>query len=549
MTITSRIVSRWMHLSPAQTHDIVVTRNIPVPMPDGVILLAEHYASRNGIRQPTILFRSPYGRSGIFGSQSARIYAERGFQVLVQSCRGTAGSGGQFNYARNEHDDGLATIEWIKQQDWFSGELVMVGASYLGVVQWAVAADAGPELKALVPQVTASDFNHFRFQGGSFTLETNLGWSTMMASYAASGLGINTFLDTWRRNRRLEKAYQHLPLNEADRIIIGQTTKFYQIVLWHGLDDDYWKPVDFSARVGEVTIPIYLMGGWYDIFLDWQLKDYLALRAAGRHPYLLIGPWTHGEISIYSTMTRETLTWLQAQLKGNPGNLREAPVHLFVMGANQWRDFPDWPPPAQNERWYLQPNGALALTPPPVSEPDHYCYDPSDPTPAVGGNSLGSGNHIGAKDNRKLESRADVLVYTSAVIEHDVEVIGSVTADLYVRSSLQHTDFFARLCVVEPSGKSINLCDGIIRLSPDSTVPQADGSIRIQINIWPTAYRFRRGQRIRLQVSSGAHPRFVRNPGTGEPLATATKLRVAEQSVYHDPEHPSSILLPIIKAE
>ncbi len=548
MSITSRLVNRWMHLPPAQTQDIVVTRNIPIQMPDGVILLADHYASRNGIRQPTILIRSPYGRRGLFGAFSASSYVERGFQVLVQSCRGTAGSGGEFRFARNEHDDGLATIEWIKRQDWFSGELAMLGASYLGFVQWAVAADAGPELKAIIPQITTADFNHFRFQGGSYTLESSLGWSTMMASYASTGLGMNMLLGMWGRNRRLKKAYRHLPLNEADRIIIGRSTRLYQHVLEHGPDDDYWKPVDFSLRVGEVTIPIYLMGGWYDIFLDWQLKDYQALRAAGRNPYLLIGPWVHGDISSYSTMTRETLTWLQAHLKGNTSKLREAPVRLFVMGANQWRTFSDWPPPAQNERWYLQPEGALAPTPPPTSEPDRYSYDPANPTPAVGGNSLGSRKHMGVKDNRKLEARADVLTYTSAVLEHDVEVIGPVTAELYVRSSLQHTDFFARLCVVQPSSKSINLCDGIIRLTPDCVVPQADGSLCIQIDIWPTAYHFRRGQRIRIQVSSGAHPRFTRNLGSGEPLATATKLRVAEQNVYHDPEHPSAILLPVVQA-
>ena len=543
MSVTSRLISRWMHLPPAETYAVEVTRKIQVPMPDGVTLFADHYASRNGIRQPTILVRSPYGRTAF----PARIYAERGYQVLVQSCRGTAGSGGQFSYARNEQHDGLATIEWLKRQEWFSGELVMIGPSYLGFVQWAVAADAGPELKAIVPQVTAADFSHFRFQGGSFTLEISLGWTTMMASYASSGLGMNMLLGMWGRIRKLEKAYRHLPLNEADRIIIGQPTKLYQNVLLYGPDDDYWKPVDFSARVGEVTIPIYLMGGWYDLFLAWQLKDYQALRAAGRNPYLLVGPWVHGDISSSSTMTRESLAWLQTHLKGNAGKLREAPVRLFVMGVNQWRDFPDWPPPAQNERWYLQPGGALARTPPPIAEPDRYRYDPADPTPAVGGNSLGSRKHMGAKDNRKLEARADVLVYTSAVLEHDVEVIGPVTADLYVRSSLQHTDFFARLCVVELSGKSINLCDGIVRLTPDCVVPQADGSLHIQIDLWPTAYHFHRGQRMRIQVCSGAHPRFVRNLGTGEPLATATKLRVADQTVYHDPEHPSSILLPVIK--
>ncbi len=329
---------------------------------------------------------------------------------------------------------------------------------------------------------------------------------------------------------------------------IGQPTQLFQNVLLHGPDDDYWKPVDYSARVGEVTIPIYLMGGWYDLFLDWQLKDYQAIRAAGRHPFLLIGPWVHGDISSFPTMKRETLAWLHAHLKGNPGNLREAPVRLFVMGTNQWRDFSDWPPPAQNERWYLQPGGALAPTPPPISEPDRYRYDPADPTPAVGGNSLGSRKHMGAKDNRKLEARADVPIYTSTVLEHDVEVIGPVIAELYVRSSLQYTDFFARLFVVEPSGKSINLCDGIVRLTPGCVVPQADGSLRIQIDIWPTAYRFHRGQRIRIQVSSGAHPRFTRNLGSGEPLATASTLRIAEQTVFHDPEHPSAILLPIIRA-
>ena len=542
MSITSRLVSRWMHLPPAQTRDIEVTRNIQVPMPDGVTLLADHYASRNGIRQPTILVRSPYGRTAF----PARIYTERGFQVLVQSCRGTAGSGGEFRYARNEHDDGLATIEWIKRQDWFSGELAMVGPSYLGLVQWAVAADAGPELKTIIPQITTADFNHFRYQGGSYTLESSLGWSTMMASYASTGPGMNMLLGMLGRNRKLKQAYRHLPLNEADRIITGRSTKLYQSVIEHGPDDDYWKPVDFSSRVPEVTIPIYLMGGWYDLFLDWQLKDYQALRAAGRHPYLLIGPWAHGDISSSSTMNRETLNWLPAHLKGNTSKLRENPVRLFVMGVNQWRNFPDWPPPAQDERWYLQPGGALALTQPPSSEPDHYRYDPSDPTPAVGGNSLGSRKHMGAKDNRKLEARADVLVYTSAELEHDVEVIGPITADLYVRSSLQHTDFFARLCVVEPSGKSINLCDGIVRLTPrlhsstsrrQLTHPDRHLAHRLPLQSWPADC---------IQVSSGAHPSFVRNLGTGEPLATATKLQVAEQSVYHDPEHPSAILLPVI---
>jgi putative CocE/NonD family hydrolase len=547
MSFASRLINALLRLPPAETHDIVVKRDIQVPMPDGVILLADHYAPRSGPKRPTILVRTPYGRKGFFSFTFAYPYVTHGYQVFVQSCRGTAGSGGEFRYARNERADGLATIEWMKQQDWFSGDLAMVGGSYLGFVQWAVAAEAGPEMKALVPSITTADFNHFRFQGGSFELESSLGWSTMMTTDAATGLRLN-ILRQIRRERRLAQAYGHVPLNTADRIVIDQTSSIFQSNLDHGPDDEYWNPVDVSDRVDEVTTPIYLQGGWYDLFLDWQLKDYQRLRAAGRQPYLLVGPWTHGQFASLPEMTRETLAWLDTHVKGKSGALRETPVRLFVMGANKWRGFADWPPPAQSERWHLQPGGALAQAAPPASEPDRYRYDPADPTPAVGGNSLGAQKHMGAKDNRQLEARQDVLVYTSAVLEQDVEVIGPVTADLYVRSSLEHTDFFARLCVVEPSGKSINLCDGIVRLAPGSQpAPDADGVRHLLLDLWPTAYRFRKGQRIRVQVSSGAHPRFVRNLGTGEALATATKMVAADQTVYHDPQHPSAFLLPVVR--
>lgn len=548
MSFASRLISRLMHLPPAQSHDIAVTRDIPITMSDGVVLFADHYAPRGSSKLPTLLIRSPYGRKGLVSALMVLPYAERGYQVLIQSCRGTAGSGGQFHYARHEHDDGLDTIAWIKQQEWFSGELATLGASYLGFVQWAVAADAGPELKAMVPQVTTSDFNHFRFQGDSLNLETTLGWTTMMTQQAASGMKLSSLLLSGQRNRKLERAYAHLPLGEADQIVIHQPSQLFQEQLLHAPEDDYWKPVDFSQRLAEVNVPAYFMAGWYDIFLHWQLKDYQALRSAGKQPYLLIGPWTHTSFANSGVITRETLAWLDAHVKGKQESLRETPVQLFVMGENKWRSFADWPPPVQIEHWYLQADGGLASTPPLASQPDRYRYDPSDPTPAVGGNSLGAAKHMGPKDNRSLEARADVLVYTSAVLEQDMEVIGPLSADLYVRSSLEYTDFFARLCVVQSSGKSINLCDGIVRLTPGSIPPEPDGSLHISIEVWPTAYHFRKGERIRLQVSSGAHPRFIRNTGSGEPLTTGTKLCIADQVVYHDPEHPSAILLPVLSS-
>jgi putative CocE/NonD family hydrolase len=549
MSFVSRLVSLLLRLPPAQTRDLVVTRNIPVPMPDGVVLLADHYAPRGGSHLPTLLVRTPYGRSGIFSALTVVPYAERGYQVVIQSCRGTAGSEGDFVYARYEHDDGLATIAWIQQQAWFSGELATIGASYSGFVQWCIAADAGPELKAIVPQITASDFNHFRFQDGSLNLELSLNWSTMMTETAATGFRFSSIFQSRQRERSLEHAYQHVPLEEADQLVVHQASQPFQDQLLHGPEDSYWEPVDYQTSVEEVHAPAYLMGGWYDIFLLWQLQDYQALRRAGKHPYLLIGPWTHTSFTRSGRVIRETLAWVDTHVKGKRKQLHDLPVQLFMMGENRWRYFADWPPPVQNETWYLQAGGKLAPSMPQPSEPDHYRYDPADPTPAVGGNSLGAATRMGPKDNRVLEARPDVLVYTSAVLERDIEVIGPVTADLYVRSSLDYTDFFARLCVVEASGKSINLCDGMIRLTPGSVSSQPDGSMHIRIEVWPTAYRFSQGQRIRVHISSGAHPRLLRNSGTGEPFATGTKLLVADQTVYHDPEHPSAILLPCLEPQ
>ncbi|MGH2484678.1 MAG: CocE/NonD family hydrolase [Ktedonobacterales bacterium] len=501
MSFTSRVLGRLMRLPPAQTHDIAITRDIQIAMPDGVVLLANHYAPRASEKPPTILVRSPYGRKGFFGAMTALPYAERGYQVLIQSCRGTAGSGGQFRYARHEHEDGLATIAWIKRQSWFSGELATLGPSYLGFAQWAVAADAGPELKAMIPQVTTADFNHFRYQGGSLNLETSLGWSTMMTAQAATGLTFSSILLSGWRNRGLERAYMKAPLGEADRLVVHQASESFQDQILHGPEDAYWEPTDYSSRVPETQAPAYLMAGWYDIFLSGQLKDYQALRAAGKQPYLLVGPWTHTGFSGDGLVIRESLAWLDARVRGKRDKLPETPVQLFVMGEKKWRRVADWPPPATSERWYLQPNGGLAPTTPPASPPDRYRYDPADPTPAVGGNSLGAAKHMGPKDNRALEARADVLVYTSAVLERDVEMIGPVSADLYIRSSLENTDFFARLCVVEPSGKSINLCDGILRHSA------SDSRERLTGTRWEPAPRHR-GLANRLPLPQGtAHSR------------------------------------------
>jgi putative CocE/NonD family hydrolase len=543
MSLASRLAGLAMRLPPAVTHDLVVTPDIPVPMPDGVSLLADLYQPRAGSRRPVILLRSPYGRKALFGFSFGRLFAERGFQVVIQSCRGTFGSGGDFRYAHDERADGLATVAWMREQPWYGGELVLIGESYLGFAGWAIAADIGPELRAMIHTFTTADFNHFRYQGGTVCLANALVWSAILAALRR-GVGLVDGLFILRTaERAMRKAAYHLPLGAADQVLLGARSLNYQETMEHpGPDPDYWRAADYRHRLPEVRAPIDLIAGWYDMFLAEQLVDYRTLRAADAQPYLLIGPWTHGASGQQGL--NETWAWLRAHLQGDPSRLRKLPIRLFVMGANTWRDYADWPPPARAERWYLQPGGGLAPTVPASSEPDRYRYDPADPTPSLGGNYLGG--FAGAKDNRRLEVRPDVLVYTSDVLREPLEVIGPLSAELYVRSSLEHTDFFVRLCVVEPSGRSTNLCDGIIRLAPGSASSDVAGVRRVQIEIWPTAYRFRPGQRLRVQVSSGAHPRFVRNLGAGESIATATTMRVAEQEIFHDAARPSHITLPVV---
>jgi hypothetical protein len=291
--------------------------------------------------------------------------------------------------------------------------------------------------------------------------------------------------------------------------------------------------------VAEIDVPVSSVAGWHDIFLPGQLRDHQALQAAGREARLTVGPWSHISLSTGSVAFGEALGFGLALARGGrpPGR---APVRLFVMGEEKWRDFPSWPPPGyQAQRFHLQPGAALGTAVPGESDPDGYRYDPADLTPAVGGVRMAIGVKAGRVDNTRLEARPDVLAYTAAALGADVEVIGEVSAEIWFRSTQPSADVFVRLCDVDPAGRSVNVCDGLAGIAGAGHVSRA------MVALWPTAYRFRRGHRIRVQVSSGASPRYNRNPGTGEPRATAATLRVADQQVFHDPAHPSAIILPV----
>jgi putative CocE/NonD family hydrolase len=540
MSWASRGLARLWRLPPARTRRVAVERDLPVPAHDGSILLADRYYPADDPRAPLVLVRTPYGRRGVNGL-SARLLAERGYQVLVQSCRGTFGSGGRFDPFVNEAADGLATLEWLRRQRWFGGLLATHGGSYVGFAHWALAAQGVPELRAMAVQLSGSDLRGLMRPGGSVALETALTWT-----YTIQHMELpppRMVLALLRFGRVLRRAASRLPLLETDTVVAGHEVEFFRRWLEREPDDEGWSAIDVSSGLDRVTVPVQLLGGWYDIFLPALLADYTRLRRAGQTVRLVIGPWAHASGATFRVGLREALDWFDRHLHGAPAP-PQAPVRIFVMGGGGWLDLPDWPPPHMRPRaHYLHPGGRLAAQPPPPSLPDHYRYDPARPTPAVGGVTLSAG--AGPKDNRRLEARDDVLTYTGETLQRDLVVMGPVSAELFVRSSLEHTDFFVRLCDVDAHGRSFNLCDGLTRLEPGRPPADADGVRRVRIDLWPTAHRFRQGHRIRVQVSSGAHPRFARNLGLGEPVARGTAFRAADQEVLHDPEHPSVILLPL----
>jgi uncharacterized protein len=505
-------------------------------MPDGTVLLADRWAPRTGgDKLPVALARTPYGRGALMTEGPVRPLAERGFQVILQSVRGTFGSGGVFEPMRNEREDGLATLEWVLNQPWFGDSIVLVGASYLGYAQWAVADRLPPEVKAMIPQVTGAALTLDFLRPDSYSLETPFGLGVLIAGQERR-LGVVRGLLEGGKTRR---AMSTLPLGEADVAAIGRRSGYIQDILRHDADDPYWAAIDHRRRVAETTVPVSSVGGWYDVFLPGQLRDFSVLQQAGRTARLTVGPWTH--LSMDGITMREVLDFGLACARGAEPPKR-GPVRLYVMGEEAWRDFESWPPPGYSPRpFYLGPEGTLAAEPPDGSTPDRYHYDPADPTPAIGGARIIRGS-AGRVDNTALEARPDVLTYTTTPLDSDVEVIGEVSAQIWFRSSLPRADVFARLCDVDPGGKSWNVCDGLTSLS------NADQVAAVTVRLWPTAYRFKAGHRIRVQVSSGSFPRYARNPGTGEPRATATRLVAADQSVYHDPERPSAITLPVRQA-
>lgn len=545
MTLASETLARRLGLPRARTHDLRIDRDLPVPMDDGVILLADRWVGEDDADrpQPTVLVRTPYGRRGFFGLLYGRMLAERGLQVLVQSVRGTFGSGGEFS-PFDERADGLATLRWIAGQPWHDGKVGTTGASYLGLVQWALAPEAGPILGAMAPSVTASQFHGQSFAGGSLSLESAASWLVLVTTQERRLAPVHML----RGMRRLETLLDDLPIGELDEQATGEPLPWFRdAVSQTEREDAYWVARDFSAGVGSVTAPVQLVGGWYDIFLPWMVEDFVALRKAGRAPQLIIGPWAHTSPGLMAVGARESLAWLRAHLLGDDRLLQPVPVRVYRTGDDPgWCELPDWPPPGAREmRWHLGAGGRLsAAFADGAAEPSRYRYDPAEPTPAVGGPVLLTRNPV--LDNRALEERADVLTFTSDRFTEPLTVMGPVRAEVFARSSLPHFDVFVRLCDVDTDGVSRNVCDGLLRVEPGRSPTDDEGVSRVRLDLWPTAHRFGVGHRLRVLVASGAHPRYARNHGTGEPIATATTLRATDMVIFHDATRPSAVMLGVV---
>lgn len=573
---------------------IVVEKHVPVPMRDGVVLRADVFRPALPGRYPVILQRTPYNKSlttiAMLMLDVIRTASE-GYAVVIQDSRGRYASEGEFYTFRDDILDGYDTVEWCAVQPWSDGKVGMYGASYVGATQWLAAVSRPPHLKAIFPLITASHYHEgWTYQGGAFALGFNESW-TMTA------LAPDTYLRivkaTPERGDKLEALLQgiddmcqwfrYLPLKEFP--LFGEAAPYFYDWIAHPADDEYWAQWNIETRHSTISVPACNVGGWYDIFLGGTIRNYLGMRERGATPEarqgqkLIIGPWHHtlplnnlvGEVNYGLSSTALAvdldglhLKWFDYWLKGKQNGLvDEPPVRIFVMGTNTWRSENEWPlARAVYTKYYfhsdgkansLRGDGLLSPAPPRHEPADVYVADPRNPVPTRGGGLCCWPAAVpgGAFDQRPVEERSDVLVYTSAVLEQDVEVTGPVSVTLYAATSAVDADFTAKLVDVHPDGYARNLTDGIIRgryreSRATGTLLKPGEVYEYTIDLWATSNVFQAGHRIRVEIASSNFPRFDRNPQTGESSGEAHQLEPALQRVFHDEMRPSHIVLPLI---
>ena len=576
---------------------VIRERNVMVPMRDGVRLAADIFRPDSSGRFPVLVTRGPYGKDGYVDNpdHSVWFFSKHGYVVVSQDCRARFESeGDRYDPLFQEAQDGYDTVEWAARQPWSNGRVGTTGQSYLGASQYTLAAGGPlpPHLQVMAPVSASADFH----QSWAYHTGGAMEWGWMVP-YAIHK-GRNTLArqgheellsrmdeyvvspDNFAQPLR-DEWYRHLPLKDwADRL--EQTAPYFREYLDNEADGPYWWRINLLRHAEGISLPMFHVSSWYDIFLEGALNAYQALRERGgsdlarRSQKLLVGPWAHlrpytaptsratGDIDFGPEARIELhqylLRWFDYWLKDvDSGIMEEPPVYIFVMGENRWRSEHEWPLARTHyTRYYFHSDGpantrrgagTLSTAPPGDEQADTYRYDPADPAPTRGGSTLIISQ--GVADQGPVEDREDVLVYSSAPLERDLEVTGPIKVHLFAASSAVDTDFTAKLVDVRPDGYAQNLQDGILRAryrtSSTQPSPIEPGRVyELTIDLWATSHLFRTGHRLRVEISSSNFPRFDRNPNTGAPLGRDARMEAAHQTVYHSAAHPSHIVLPII---
>ncbi|HLN01332.1 MAG TPA: CocE/NonD family hydrolase [Bryobacteraceae bacterium] len=547
----------------ATTLEIVKRLNVQVPMQDGVRLAANIFLPAETGRFPTILVRTPYNKGSDL-LPNFRLFLEHGYAMVVEDARGRYESEGIFDPFGQEPKDGNDTLNWIAHQPWSDGKIGMLGGSYLGIVQWKAALLNNPHLKAIAPVVSGSDDYRDRYYstGGAMQLGHRLLWiSENLRAPGFVPLDFSSYVRT-------------LPLRRADLAATGQRSDIFQKALDHPAYDAFWRAMSAREHIDQIHVPVFSVGGWYDCFVESDLAAFSALRRSSSVHRIVIGPWPHNMSVKFANadfgkdsgapIRRMQIEWFDQWLKSKDTPIMSSPpAHIFVMGANRWRDEQEWPPTrAKMTSFYfasrgaantLEGSGSLGDRPSRRSQAERFEFDPANPVPTSGGATCCNPKLFawGPMDQRPVERRPDVLVFSTPPVREDLEVIGPVRVVLYAATSAPDTDFTAKLVDVFPDGEARNLTDGILRLryrdsleKPQLAVPGQIYELNIDAGV--TSNVFLKGHRVRLEISSSNFPRFDRNPNTGRPIADETVLRKADQIIYHDRQHPSRMILPVI---
>jgi putative CocE/NonD family hydrolase len=571
----------------------VYERDVPMTTRDGVTLRADVWRPLEG-KAPTLLRRMPYDKraTAVAGGPASTApsliaFLNAGYAVVVQDVRGTFGSDGVFEPKVNEIADGLDTLAWLAEQDWYDGTVGTYGGSYMGMTQWAVAISDGPGLKAIAPVVAATNWytGLWYSPGGALCLSLVTYWNARM--YAAEeqrSLLRGETSDPSALKRLGSAVMDPLLLNEAtpvaDLPLIGKG-RWFDDWLAHPDHDEYWDAQDWTTEVGAVTVPALITAGWYDLKVHGSVADFVRMRTqagsdqARERSRLVIGPWDHQNLTgqypdrffgltASADLSASHISFFDEWLRGQQNDTPAPRVRLFVMGIDQWRDEQDWPlHDTRYTAFHLHSagsantrdgDGTLQLDAPSAEGKDEFRYDPRDPVPTAGGALLPAlPGLIGPVDQRAVDGRTDVLCYTGPVLTEPVEVTGFVELHVFVSSTVVDTDITAKLVDVFPDGKAINLCDGILRLRyrNDLSKPQlmAPGKVyEVTVPMSVTSNVFLPGHRIRLDISSSNFPHYDRNSNTGGVISSEAleDMLVADNTIHHGGTRPSRLILPII---